>query len=426
VILIEKMSIIRFDTAGGAYPITGELFWKTIQEMTNRSTNPNGNNPSARSAQEGYRHLVDFILKLFNTSSNDYQVIVTSGASECNNFVLRSTADHYNFRKKETPEVWTFALEHDTTRECIRLLSELGRIKSTEIPSGGKNTFGEVDYAFMQHKIKTKRPRLVSVMHVNNETGTINDLHRIRKILPKEVRLHSDLVQSFGKSPIDLKETPLDFVTISTNKVENGVVGIGFLLVHKRNMEALVPQISGHSYTNGQLRGGTPSTLLITAAHLAIQANFVDRKRKNKYIDSLRKYFVREAGKRFELLFLPHIDPTKRQNIQKPSMLFLTGPKNSFPHIALVSILIPEPHAKKFCNIKLKEFLEEKHDIYISISSICNTSSAKASVVITGLGISDYCIKRGVQRISFSEFNTTKEVDKLMKGYLNYISTISK
>ncbi|MBQ8908936.1 MAG: cysteine desulfurase [Clostridia bacterium] len=224
-------------------------------------------NPSAnyREAIEIAKGLQDVKLRLkqkLGASVGD--VVFTSGATESNNLAImgskRNGKWEYVFSVGEHPSVYNVAKELE--------------LQGFKVHFVGLSPTGEVDYEMLE-SVVNDRTRLVSVMHVSNETGAINDIQRIVGIIKDKTQnamVHVDGVQAFCKIPVDLDALGVDFYTISAHKF-HGPKGVGALYV--KNPKALKNIVFGGGQEGG-LRSGTENVAGIMALDYVVENINVD------------------------------------------------------------------------------------------------------------------------------------------------------
>jgi cysteine desulfurase len=194
-------------------------------------------------AKDAIENSRENILKKAN--GKDHKLIFTSGGTESNNFALKGLA----FANKEKKHIITTKIEHDCVLNCSKFLEKNG-YKLTYLPVDKE---GFINLETLEKEI-TKDTLLVSIIHGNNEIGTIQDLKEISKIVhEKKSLLHTDACQSFIKAPIDLKKEEIDLMTINAHKIY-GPKGVGGLLV-KEGIK-LEPLLHGGGHEFG-IRSGT-------------------------------------------------------------------------------------------------------------------------------------------------------------------------
>jgi cysteine desulfurase len=254
-------------------------------------------------------------------------------------------------------------------------------------------------------------------MSINNEIGSINNIAKIARVChDANIPLHSDCVQSFGKFQLDLSDVDApDSISASFHKF-HGPVGAGLLIInntflHGYKLEAM---ICGSQQFG--LRGGTESMPSIVGSVRAFQIAHQKRKRKNARLWKLKHRIISQLGKEFTIgNYIDYIN----EKSHNPLELIILGPTQfvrddyetwSAPNTILLAIA--KNKGTPFCNMELREFLES-HKIIIGIGSACLTSSPKASHVLDAIRAPPV-IKRGVIRISMSDYTTIEEVDKFV------------
>lgn len=349
-----------------------------------------------------------------NIPNNNYLVVYTSGASESNNTILKSVA-----LNNPGKHMILSAYEHKTSLECAQNLEKDGIITLTLIKP---NMWGfiepkEVELAIQPDTI------LVSIMHVNNEIGTINNLQTIGHLIKQKnpnIIFHSDVVQSFGKLPIFPINWHLDALSMSYHKIY-GPVGIGLLVVKNNLLETIKnhPLIFGSQ--NYEMRGGTLNVAGICGAYGALSDMMQNREQKNNKLITMKNIIINFLIKNFKIANLTdyYKKPDDfRVNYSNPGFeILFIGDRNfkniltMSPNTLLISIIKYGPD--NFCNVKLKKFLE-KNNIIISIGSACNSDNSKPSHVIYALDL-PYICRCGVIRISLGDENTYSQIQQFCK-----------
>ena len=229
------------------YAATTPVDKKVFEEMQPFFSKEYGNAASLHKmgeiAKDAIENSRENILKKAN--GKDHKLIFTSGGTESNNFALKGLA----FANKEKKHIITTKIEHDCVLNSSKFLEKNG-YKLTYLPVDKE---GFINLETLEKEI-TKDTLLVSIIHGNNEIGTIQDLKEISKIVhEKKSLLHTDACQSFIKAPIDLKKEEIDLMTINAHKIY-GPKGVGGLLV-KEGIK-LEPLLHGGGHEFG-IRSGT-------------------------------------------------------------------------------------------------------------------------------------------------------------------------
>ena len=366
---------VYFDNSSTTKPFN-EVVDEVAFGMKEYYGNPSSLHNLGLKSERKLKECREILAKTINANENE--INFTSGGSEGNNFVLKGIL-------KSGSHLITTPFEHASILNTIRKLEE-NNVKVTllKIKEDGK-----VDLEHLRESI-TKETVLVSIMHVNNEIGVIQDIKAISEIIKESsnrTKLHVDAVQSYGKLSIDVKKMDIDFLTVSAHKF-HGPKGVGFIYIKKPN--TIAPLIEGGSQEFGT-RAGTQNIAGIMGMTLA--SKIVNDKINENYekVFEIKKKFIEK---------LRTID-----NIKINSLLN----ENFSPYILNVS----------FKGIKgevLLHFLEEA-GIYVSTGSACSSKEREkigGSYVLKTLGLSQDEISGGI-RFSFSDDNEETEVDHVIE-----------
>ncbi|RYM06944.1 cysteine desulfurase [Sporolactobacillus sp. THM7-7] len=307
---------------------------------------------------------------------DDKELIFTSGGTEGNNLAIKGAAVAYRHRGRH---LITTAVEHASSLQAFKQLEKLG-FEVTYLPVNREGRISFEDF----RKAYRKDTTLVSIMHVNNEVGTIQPILEIGEFLKKKPRtvFHVDHVQGFAKVPLHLAASGIDLCTISGHKF-HGPKGTGLLYV--RNGTLLSPLFSGGAQ-EGMRRAGTENLPGICGMVKALR---ITREHEAEGIHRLRDLQKRlRAG-------LSHIDDAV---IHTPS-------DGVAPHIVNVSL----PGIKSEV---LVHALEED-DIFVSTKSACSSKDTEASAVLLAMGVSESEAKHAI-RISTAFENTPEEIETFL------------
>ena len=308
------------------------------------------------------------------------EIIFTSGGTESNNLALKGIG----YRSKEKGKgnhIITSSIEHPAILETCRKLETQG-FEVTYLPV---TKDGLVDAETVESAIQ-KETVLISVMHANNEIGTIQPLKEIGKIAAeKDVFFHTDAVQTAGKIPIDVNDMDLDLLSISAHKLY-GPKGVGALYVRKGTRLDSIVHGGGHERG---LRSGTENVAgivgLARAADLANQAMASEAKRLTDLRDKLAKMVL---------------DSVKDAWINGTLINRLPGNLNfGFRYVEGESLLL---------------FLDSK-GIAVSTGSACSSKRLEPSHVLLSLGLkAEEC--HGSLRITMGRSNTEEDVDYVARS----------
>lgn len=376
------------------------------------------------------------IHKWTGTNSETHEIIINSGASEGNNFIIRSVVDKHRHHEVR-PHVIISATEHKTSIGCVDQLVKLGRCTATYIVP---NISGQISAEDVSRAI-TPETVLITVMHANNEIGNKNDLYLIgQEAARRGITFHSDVVQTFGKYAIPMTSCNLSAITMSFHKMY-GPNGIGVVVLQKGLADKLEAQISGSQ--NMGLRGGTENMQAVSGALVAMRLTLLDRPTKNEKLRSMKRSIVNCLQSHFNIdKFADYYDRDDDTipNIvgTKPFSVVFLGPvtggglpieiepdtdsrAGSLPNTLLISFMKQptqeELEGKKkydnFCNLKLKKELKN-HGVIVSIGSACNTKETGPSHVLRAIR-APYIIRCGVIRITLGDNNTLSQTSQLCR-----------
>ncbi|MFZ4741751.1 MAG: cysteine desulfurase family protein [Bacteroidales bacterium] len=302
------------------------------------------------------------------------EIIFTSSGTEANNFALKGIA-FANHTKGN--HIIVSSIEHDCVLNTCKWLETQGFFV-TYLPVD-KDGFIDLDLFKRCINLKTI---LVSVMHVNNEIGSIQPISEISKICKeRKVYFHSDACQSFGKIPVDIQN--IDLLTINAHKIY-GPKGIGALIIKKGTN--ITPLLHGGGQEFG-LRSSTENIAGIVGFAKAIELCFAEMTAENDRISNLQK-------KIFSLL-----------NDTLESVYFNGSIKNRLPHNINFCISSLEGESMRLL------LLLDEEGIAVSSGSACSSNSENsASHVLQAIGLNPF-EARGSIRVSLGRYNTENEIN---------------
>jgi len=331
--------------------------------------NPSSAHPMGRSAKEALEKARDQISRMLGCDSNE--IIFTSGGTESNNMVLKSVA--WSLRKKGS-HIITTQIEHPSIINTAHFLMEGGcDVTFLPVDSYGSLNPDEVKNALRKDTI------LITVMHANNETGTIQPLTEISSIAREHgVLLHTDAAQSVGKIETKVHDLGVDFLTIAGHKIY-APKGVGALYI--RNGVEIEPFIHGGGQEMG-LRSGTENVLLNVglgqACELIMNNLHADVPRLRRLRDSLYNQI--------------------RSDI--PEVVLNGHPKHRLPNTLYLS----------FPRMIGEEILKTAPELCASTGSACHDQSVKLSHVLEAMGIKEE-VGMGAIRLSLGRPTTEAEVN---------------
>jgi cysteine desulfurase len=330
----------------------------------------------------------DIIARAINASSEE--IIFTSGGTEANNLALKGLF----FKNKSSGKnhIITTKIEHDCILKACKWLETQG----AEVTYLNVDKEGFINLDALNSLI-TKNTFVVSVIHANNEIGTIQDIEKIGKICKKKnVLFHTDACQSFTKTNIDVKKQNIDMVTLNAHKI-HGPKGIGALYIKKDIQKLITPLLHGGGHERN-LRSGTENIPGIVGFAKAVK---IAKKSYIKNMEKLRDKMIKEILK---------IPSTK-----------LNGPS-------------PES-GKRICNninISFKNIEGEAIGGYLdaygicsSTGSACSSHTLEPSHVLLALGASPLEANSSI-RLSLSKYNTEQEIDYVLKILSKVVKKLRK
>ena len=318
--------------------------------------------------------------------AKETEIYFTSGGTECNNTIIRSVA---KLNKKTKNHIISTVIEHPSVLNTLKDLEADG-FEVTYLPVGKD---GKISLEDFKNAIK-KETILVSVMHVNNEIGTIQPIEEIGKYLKsldEKVYFHVDGVQSYAKIKFRPSRYNIDFMSVSGHKL-HGPKGIGFMYVKENNR--IKPLLTGGGQEIG-IRSGTENVPGIYGIGEAVRILNQDLEGTIDKIRGLRDLLKEEI--------LANIDNVK-----------INSPEDGVCHVLNVS----------FRGVRgevLLHYLEQK-EIYVSTGSACS-SKKKGSHVLNAIGLTPEEIE-GAIRFSLSDLNTKEEILETIKVLKESVSDL--
>jgi len=347
---------------------------KKMQECL--SLDGNFGNPASRShsfgwkAEEATEEARSNVASLVNCDPRE--IVWTSGATESDNLAIKGSA---RFNKSKGNHIITSKVEHKAVLDSCRQLEREG----FEISYLNPNSNGIITPEMVVNSI-TDKTILVSLMHINNEIGVINDIESIGKITrEKGIIFHVDAAQSTGKLPIDLSKLEIDLMSFSAHKTY-GPKGIGAMYARRKPRVRLEAQIHGGGHERG-MRSGTLATHQIVGMGEAFRIAKEDMFEDNIRIKSLRDKFW--------------------EGLKDMEEVYLNGD--------------PEHRAAGFLNVSFnyvegESLIMALKDIAVSSGSACTSASLEPSYVLRAIGLKDELAHSSI-RFAIGRFTTEEEIE---------------
>ena len=367
--------MIYFDNSATTKPFP-EVIDSFVKVSTDYFGNPSSLHGLGGQAEKLLSQARAQVAALLSVKQNE--VLFTSGGTEGNNLAIKGAALAY---KKRGQHLITTAIEHPAVREPFKQLEGMGfDITAVPVDLNGRVHADDIRKAIRSDTI------LVSVMHVNNEVGTLQPIEEIGQLLKNypKIFFHVDHVQGIGKVPLDFNESHIDLCTMSAHKF-HGLKGTGLLFV--REGVKLDPLFTGGGQ-EGKVRSGTEN--VAGAVSMAKALRLILEKMKNES-DHLNK-----------------VSHELRGGLEKITGVMMNTPEEfAAPHILNFSI----PHMKSEVFVHA---LEEK-EIYVSTTSACSSKQKTISNSLVAMGISEERAGSAI-RVSLSYNNTIDEVKKVLSA----------
>jgi cysteine desulfurase len=357
------------------YAATTPVDQRVIERMVaHMSADADFGNPASRShaygwqAEESVEAARVQVAEAINADPRE--IIWTSGATESDNLALKGAA--FGSARRH---IITSSIEHKAVLDCCGFLEQQGLEVTYLAPDAwGRTSVEQVREALREDTL------MVSIMQVNNELGTVNELAPIGALCrSRGVLFHTDAAQSFGKLPIDVEALQVDLLSISAHKIY-GPKGIGALYVRRANGLRLAPQMHGGGHEMGMRSGTLPAQQIVglgTAAQLMVDNMDAER----AHLSGLRERF------------LSHVR-------QIPDTVVHTHPEDHVPGIVNVG----------FAGVDGETLLLALPGLAVSSGSACTSASVEPSFVLRGIGVADELAHASL-RFSFGRFTEPGDVD---------------
>ena len=368
---MSTQSTIYLDYASTT-PVDPRVASKMMQYLT-----PDGEfgNPASRSHRYGWKaddaveEARSHVANLVNCDPRE--IVWTSGATEADNLAIKGVARFY---KSKGNHIITSKIEHKAVLDPCRQLEREGfEVTYLDPNEGGVITPEAIKNAMQENTI------LVSIMHINNELGTLNNLEEIGNITREAgAFFHVDAAQSTGKVDIDLSKLPVDLMSFSAHKTY-GPKGIGALYVRRKPRVRIEALIHGGGHDRG-MRSGTLPTHQIVGMGEAFKIAKEEMESDHIKIKAYHEEFLKEAMK------IEHA--------------YINGDlNNKVPNILNIS----------FNFVEGESLIMGLKDIAVSSGSACTSASLEPSYVLRALGRKDELAHSSI-RFSFGRFTSEDDI----------------
>jgi cysteine desulfurase len=301
------------------------------------------------------------------------EIVFTSGGTESTNHAIKGVAFA---RAKKGKHIITSNIEHQSVAKPMRVLMRLGY----QVTSVGVNQYGMVDPDEVKSAIRDDTI-LVSIMHANNEIGTIEPIAEIGKVVrERNISFHTDAVVSCGNVPVDVKELGVDLLSMAANQFY-GPSGVGALYIRPKT--PIYPLIDGGTQENSR-RAGTPNMLGIVGMGKAAELAKAEMGERTAHLWGLRRALI--------------------ERLRSIDDIYVNGhPEKCVPGLVSFSVAYVEGES-------MTMMLDEE-GIGVSTRSACASGSLRASHVLIATG-TDYALAQGTLIFSFGIDNTIEDVGR--------------
>ncbi|MBW2086286.1 MAG: cysteine desulfurase [Deltaproteobacteria bacterium] len=378
------MNIINLDYIS-SNPLLPEVAGAMIEAIKKNYGNPSSPHrlgDQATAALEGAR---ESVARLINTASPG-EVIFTSSGSESINHALKGVAWA---KADKGRHIVTSNVEHNAVLKSLRRLTHLG-YQVTSVPVA---EYGRVNPEDVARALTSATP-LVSIMHGNNEIGTIQPIKEIAEITKeKKVIFHTDAVASVGAVSIDVQDLGVDLLSFSANQFY-GPSGVGGLYI--RRGTGLWSLIDGGAQENNK-RAGTENLIGVIGAGVAADLALRDMERRIRHSKILKEKLLQGLNERIE-------------------DISINGhPEFSLPNLVSVSI--------KYIEGESIVLMLDEEGVYVSTRSACASGSLRASHVLVSIGV-DFADAQGTLILSFGQETSEADIDRFLEVLAKVTATL--
>lgn len=376
---------VYLDSAATTY-VTNEVLNEMMPCYNIFFGNPNSIHSFGREAQGIVDRARDRIAKTINAKSEE--IYFTSGGTESDNWAIKGIAHAYANKGKH---IITSQIEHPAVMESCRALEKEG-FEVTYLPV---DKYGIVSLAALLHAIR-KDTILISIMAVNNEVGTIQNITAIGKTARENgILFHTDAVQAYGALKLDVEDMCIDLMSFSSHKIY-GPKGVGALYVRKG---VRIANLLDGGHQERSKRGGTTNVPAIAGFGKAAEINARDLAVNGQRMKSLRDYFIKQVTEKI------------------PYVIVNGHPQQKVNSIVSISFELIEGEAI----LLMLDF----EGIAVSTGSACTSGSLEKSYVLSAMGIEDE-IANGTIRFSFSRSTTKADLDYTVEKLAEVVEKLRK
>jgi len=362
---------VYFDNAATT-PIDPEVLKQMYTVMESNYGNPSSIHGHGREVRALIEKARKTVANLLHTSPAE--IFFTSGGTEADNMAIRC-----GIVDNRITHAITSRLEHHAVIHTLEAMQKAGTINLSFVDTDSK---GNIDYEHLEILLQNNERSFVSLMHANNEIGTLSDIARIGDICEKyNAIFHCDTVQTMGHYAHDLSKLKIHFMVCAAHKL-HGPKGVGFL--HVNHKVKIKPMIYGGSQERN-MRGGTENVYGIIGLAKALEIAYAEMHAHQEFIQGLKNYMISQLTEKVQGI-------TFNGEINSDNSLY-TVLNVSFPETDMADMLL---------------FNLDIAGISASGGSACSSGTDIGSHVLTAIGANP---NRPSVRFSFSKYNTKEEID---------------
>lgn len=352
--------------------LDAEVLKEMYQMMESQYGNPSSIHSHGRQSRAAIEKARKTIATLLHAAPSE--IFFTSGGTEADNMAIRSGIADYQLKHAITSRT-----EHHAVLHTLEALENNGLIKLSFVRTDEK---GNIDLQHLEELLAGNERSFVSLMHANNELGTLTDIKAVGEICQRfDAIFHCDTVQTMGHYPHDLQDIHVHFITCAAHKF-HGPKGAGFLYIN--HAVKIRPLIYGGSQERN-MRGGTENLYGIAGLAKALEIAYREMDEHKTYIQGLKSYMKEQLEAAItDIRFNGETDPDRS---------LYTVLNVSFPEMEMADMLL---------------FNLDIAGISASGGSACSSGTNIGSHVLEAIGANP---NRPAVRFSFSKYNTREEID---------------
>ena len=377
------MERIYLDNAATT-PMDREVIAEMVKVMDNNFGNPSSIHAQGREVRTLIEKARKTVAGLLNATPAE--IFFTSGGTEADNTAIRCGIAAYNIKHAITSKIEHHAVEH-----TLNMLLKQGVIDKLSFVN--VDSKGNVDYDHLEELLQHNERSFVSLMHANNELGTLTDIEKVGDLCEKyDAIYHCDTVQTMGHYVHDVRKLKAHFIVCAAHKL-HGPKGVGFLYVN--HTVKISPMIFGGAQERN-MRGGTENVYGIVGLEKALSLAYAEMAEHQSHIQGLKSYLKERLSTEVaDIKFNGETDEDKS---------LYTVLNVSFPAMDMADMLL---------------FNLDINGISASGGSACSSGSNIGSHVLTGISADP---NRPSVRFSFSKYNTIAEMDVVVEKVKNIVA----